>query len=689
MGQDKQRSVWSPILPVPEDTPAARMRHGTRGEPLRAFTYRDAAGQLLGYTARFMTSTGEVLHLPLTWCQDQDGMHGWRWIQFPRFRPVYGLDRLPVIGGTDWTFVVFDEHEAEWGRTLLGESIAWDFVSWPGGIRKIDEVDWSALRSRNVVIWPTLTKDRVKVRRDGDDGGQLLPREQQSGWKAALKLEKILIGFGCKVMGITDPFSAATGELPEGFGAAMAGMQHWEPKRLEDWVWTNSGRGMGDEYAQRLRKLKGERIESDPPPDAPQPEFAPSEPWQAQLIRKHGEIVACLANVHDIIAHSPEWRGVIAFDEFAQRVVKLKAPPYPGGEDGEWRATDDSLTAMALSRKYCFTPGSQLVVEAVEVIARANGFHPVRRWLRGLKWDGVTRIDDWLSDFMGVEKTEYTRCVARWYLMGIIARVMKPGSKFDYCLVLEGKQGLLKSGAFAALAGEWFGDADINLDNKDSMSALQGKLIHEFAELGSLAKHEASKQKSFISRQVDEYRPVYGRREIRVPRQVVFGGTTNEEWDWNKDPTGGRRFWPVAVAAQVNIEGLKDAREQLFAEALLLYEAGEKYWPDFDEQKNIFDPEQLKREQQDSLIDVLHDWVYQQNNDFSIAHAAMDGLELDASKLTRDLQTRIGISLRKLGCTKVEKRNGMTRYWYKPPQKTATSTSSIPVIKEEDEDEPF
>ena len=687
MGEVKQRSVWSPILPVPEDTPAPRLRHGTRGDPLRAFIYRNAEGQLLGYTARFMTSSGEAVHLPMTWCHDPEGIRSWRWIQFPRFRPIYGIDRLPELDGTGWTFLVFDEHEAEWGQKLLGESLMWDFVAWPGGIKKIDEVDWSVLRGRNVVIWPTLSKDRAKVRRDGGDGGVVLPREQQSGWRAALKLEKILIGFGCHVTGITDPFSA--GELPESFGPAMAGMQNWEPKRLEDWVWANSPAGMGSDFQQRVRQLKGEHIPADPPPGAAQPDLPPSAAWEYGLIRKSGELMPCLANVHDILANAPEWKGVIAFDEFAQRVVKLRAPSYQGGAAGEWEATDDSLTAMELSRGYRFAPSSQLIAESIEVIARANGFHPVRRWLRGLKWDGVTRVEDWLADFLGVEKTPYSIRVARWYLLGIIARVMRPGVKFDYCLVLEGKQGLMKSSAFAALAGEWFSDADINLDNKDSMSAMRGKLIHEFAELGSLAKHEASKQKSFISRQIDEYRPVYGRREIRCPRQIVFGGTTNEEWDWNKDPTGGRRFWPVSVKSEVNIDGLKAVRDQLFAEALVLFDSGGKYWPDAQEQREIFDLEQFKREQQDSLIDALNDWVFSQSNDFSIATAAMDGLGLDASKLTRDLQTRIGISLRKLGCTKVEKRNGMTRFWYKPPQKTATSNSSTPAPKPEDDDEPY
>ena len=199
------------------------------------------------------------------------------------------------------------------------------------------------------------------------------------------------------------------------------------------------------------------------------------------------------------------------------------------------------------------------------------------------------------------------------------------------------------------------------------MSALRGKWIYEIAEMGAIARSEERRQKSFLSRRIDEYRPVYGRREIKAPRQVVFGGTTNEH-EWNKDPTGGRRFWPVdCTVDEIDVKALREARDQLWAEALTYIDASERYWPTFEEQKTIFDPEQLRIEQQDSLVDALHDWVFARIGDFSAFEAAHDCLKLDAAKLTRDLQTRIGIALRKLGCTRVERRNGMIRYWYKPP----------------------
>lgn len=685
---EKPHSVWTPIQPIPDDAPVARVRHSTRGEPLRIFFYRDSEGRKLGNMCRFLTSSGEAVHLPLTWCQDQDGIRGWRWIQFPRFRPMFGLDDLAKFAHDSIGFVVvvFDEHEADWAKKLLPASCC--VVSWPGGIRNIDEVDWSPLKGLPVAIWPTRTMARSKVKRDAQDAGQVLPRERQPGWQAALKLEKIALGFGCQILGIVDPFSA---NLPEGFGAAAAGAQGWDEKRVWDFIFEHATGGLGTEAQQRIRKLRGERSSAEPIAEsvADQSVAAQDEKWHLNLLTKHGEVVPCLANVHDILANSEAWRGVVAFDEFAQRVVKLRPPAYIGGVAGEWESTDDSRTAMMLSRLFKFTPSSALVTEAVEVIARENGFHPVRLWLRTLKWDNVPRLDHWLDDYLGVAKTEYSIRVARWFLMGMIARVMHPGKKFDYCLVLEGTQGRMKSSALAVLGGDWFGDTDINLDNKDSMSALRGKWLYEFQEMGSLAKHEASKQKSFISRQVDEFRPVYGRREIRCPRQVVFAGTTND-WEWNKDPTGGRRFWPIAVDNDVDIDGLRAAREQLFAEALIRFEAGERYWPTSAEQREFFDPEQLKREQQDSLVDALHDWVFEQYKEFSVAMAAIEGLKIDASKLTRDVQTRIGISLRKLGCTKVEKRNGMTRYWYKPPEKPAKVFSSSPAQQMSgDENVPF
>lgn len=671
------RSVWKPIVPVPEDAPPVSIRHGNRGDPLRVFEYYDADGRMLGYACRFLTSTGEPLHLPLTWCVDQDGMRAWRWVQFERLRPLFGLHELAAADAHDAVVLTFDEHAAWHAKRLLPGMVP---VSWPGGTRKIDEVDWSPLKGRLVFIWPTLERKHAQLRNAKATGqAHALPRDQQPMWKAALKIEKIVLGLGGIVVGIVDPWS--DDDRPEGFDAGVAGMQDWTPDQTRDWMLGHLRDGEGTEWQRKVRAMRGDHEPDAAPEKASLPPTkasagnVASPPWIDDLLYKSGELSACLHNVYQIIVNRPEWRGVIALDEFALKVVKRKSPPF-GGAPGEWTDADASRAAMWLQREYGFTPSSSLAQEAINVLAEEHRFHPVREWLLGLKWDGNPRLDSWLVRYLGAADTDYTRLAGKWWLMGAVARAMRPGCKFDYVLVLEGMQGKKKSSAFDALGGEWFGDNDLDFSNKDSMIALQGKLIYEIAELGALARSDERKQKSFLSRRFDEFRPPYGRGFVKVPRQLVFCGTTNE-WEWNKDPTGGRRFWPIQCHVQeIDVDGLAAERAQLFAEALYCFMAGETYWPTAEQQRALFDPEQLKIEQPDAFVDALHDWVYGRTALFSLAEAAMDGLGIDASKLTRDIQTRIGTALRKLGCTRVEKRNGMTRFWYKPPVEAAKSVTS-------------
>lgn len=369
---------------------------------------------------------------------------------------------------------------------------------------------------------------------------------------------------------------------------------------------------------------------------------------------------------------------MVALDEFALKLTKLKPPPFARSQIGEWTDTDDTRTTMLLQRQYGFTPGSLLVREALVTLAEDHRFNPVIEWLRSLKWDNTPRLEHWANDYLNAGDTPYVRLASRWWIMGAVARALKPGCKFDYVLVLEGLQGKRKSMMLEILGGQWFGDQELDFSNKDSMMALQGKLIYEIPELGALARSDERRQKAFITRRVDEFRPPFGRGFIKQPRQMIFAGTTNE-WEWNKDPTGGRRFWPLPCEGELNPEGLAGVRDQLFAEAMVLVLAGERYWPTEDEQRRLFDPEQLKIEQPDAILDALHDWVFGRTAMFSLAEAAFDGLKLDASKLTRDMQTRIGQALRKMGCTKHEKSNGVTRFWYKPPKEEARSKTGSPA----------
>ncbi len=407
--------------------------------------------------------------------------------------------------------------------------------------------------------------------------------------------------------------------------------------------------------------------------------------WRDSLVWARGALRECVPNVVAVLCNHPDWAGVIAFDEFSQKVVKRQAAPYDDAARfkpcTEWTDVDDTRVQIWMSKREGFAPSSRLVAESVEVVARHNTFHPVLDYLRGLKHDGIKRIDMWMCDHLNVEDSEYTRKVSRWFLIGMCNRVINPGCKFDYCLVLEGTQGRMKSSALRALAGEWFSDTELDLAHKDAMSAIRGHWLHEFGEMGSIARTESMRQKSFLSRQVDEFRPSYGRREIRCPRQLVFAGTTNE-WQWNKDPTGGRRFWPVTIPDDANVAGLQAERDNLLAEAFAAAMAGERHWPTSDEQREIFDPVQLVRESSEAFVEILAVWLSTPTGaeaEFSLSTAITTGLKIEIKSITRDIQTRVGQALAKLGCERFEKRTGPVRFMYKKPAKAKLDRSERPV----------
>jgi len=402
-----------------------------------------------------------------------------------------------------------------------------------------------------------------------------------------------------------------------------------------------------------------------------------AEEWRMGLVWARGALRECVPNVVSILRHHSDWAGVVAFDEFSQKVVKRSPAPYDDASRfrkcEEWTDVDDTRVQIWMSKHEGFAPSSRLVAESVEVVARHNNFHPVLEYLKALKWDGIGRVDYWMTTHLNVEENEYSKRVSAWFLIGMCNRVINPGCKFDYCLVLEGKQGRMKSSALRALAGEWFSDTELDLAHKDAMSAIRGHWLHEFGEMGSIARTESMRQKSFLSRQVDEFRPSYGRREIRCPRQLVFAGTTNE-WQWNKDPTGGRRFWPVTIPDEVDVKGLEQERDQLLAEAYIRATKGERYWPTAQEQEEIFDPVQLIRESSEAFVEILASWLESPvgpGPDFSISDAIMSGLKIEAKSITRDIQTRVGQALAKLDCERFEKRTGPIRFLYKRPQKAS------------------
>jgi predicted P-loop ATPase len=170
---------------------------------------------------------------------------------------------------------------------------------------------------------------------------------------------------------------------------------------------------------------------------------------------------------------------------------------------------------LTLSRHFRFKPAKDLLRTALSDAARVNSFHPVRDYLAGLQWDGVKRIDTWLSEYGGAEDTEYTRAVGALMLIAAVRRVRIPGCKFDEMVVLENEQqGTNKSSTLATLAvrDDWFSDdLPLYIRGKEIVESLRGRWIIEAAELSGMRRADIEHLKAFLSRQTDRARMVYDR----------------------------------------------------------------------------------------------------------------------------------------------------------------------------------
>lgn len=393
--------------------------------------------------------------------------------------------------------------------------------------------------------------------------------------------------------------------------------------------------------------------------------------WEHGLARSDkGGILPSLSNVYLILDNHEEWSGVLGYDEFSGQVVKLKEPPFAGGRAGEYTDMDDLRCTLWMQQKYGFQPRKEVVMDAVLLVADKNMYHVVRAYLDPLVWDGQARLDHWLTQFLGAEDTLYVRTVARKWLIAAVARVYKPGCKADNVLILEGEQGLYKSTALKVLGGDWFTDAPFRLGDKDAYAVIRGKWIVELAELDSFNKAESTGAKLFFGQYIDRYRNFYGKRASDVPRQQVFAGTTNSD-AYLKDDTGNRRYWPVK-ALQIDLEGLKLARDQIWAEAAARYRAGEEWWPTAVE-RAMFEEEQDARYVGDEYIRLIRDFLIGKNQT-TMAEIMGDALKLDVAKWTRPEQQRIGRCMAEMGWKRVRspKSTGGKRDWlYQRPASDA------------------
>jgi predicted P-loop ATPase len=276
----------------------------------------------------------------------------------------------------------------------------------------------------------------------------------------------------------------------------------------------------------------------------------------------------------------------ILYNEFTSNIEIGDQVPWWGSRGSKVNCMQDEDVVLCktwLEHSFKVSFHDKIIQDSLLVISRMHKIHPVREYLAGLTWDRVPRIDAWLPKYCGVIDTPYTRAVSRKVLCGAVARVMHPGCKFDYMLILEGPQGIGKSQVCEKLAKNWGGAIGLNPHDKDTVLKMNGKWIIEIPELAMFRKADAESIKAFITTPCDRLRFPYARYPVDLPRQSLFIGTTNPCKSGYFSDYDNRRFWVVECAKHMDIAGLESVVDQLWAETLSCYESEHLYF----ENRNI------------------------------------------------------------------------------------------------------
>ena len=379
--------------------------------------------------------------------------------------------------------------------------------------------------------------------------------------------------------------------------------------------------------------------------------------WKALLQLKPGRDPAPYANDYNAaqaLRNAPQWQGRLQFNEFALRVEIDNRP----------MVDDDALIYARWAQEENINLSKNIAFDALVSVAREFSYHPLRTLLAGLEHDGVSRIEEWLIKSAGAEDTALNRAYSRRYLIAMVARARLPGCKFDHMLILEGPQNIGKSTVFETIAfeSEWFTDDLGDISKKDGGETMAGKWVVEMAELDSLSKKDSETAKAFISRKVDRFRPAYGRIAQDFKRQGVLGGTVNPGFDgYLKDPTGARRYWPVACGMgkprgwKIDVQWLRDNRGQLMAEAVVLFEAGEAWHLEKAELEELQRASAEERSETDPWSERVESFIDDKEH-VTACSVLSEALHIPIADQTQALSNRVGRILRRNGWEKTTKR---------------------------------
>jgi predicted P-loop ATPase len=310
----------------------------------------------------------------------------------------------------------------------------------------------------------------------------------------------------------------------------------------------------------------------------------------------------CMENVCRILQQDTSFKGTLKLETFKGDVLYK-----------DKKIVDENILSILseISIKYPFLQkvNPSMVRDAIMKVSFDNQIDLAKEHFTSLVWDKVPRLDTWLSSVYGTPDDEYHRAVGSNFLKAIVKRVMIAGCKFDHVFVLEGKQGIKKSTSIMELVGhDYYCETSMSTETKDFFSQFHGNMIVEFSEGATASRTDIKRMKSIITVQVDKFRLPYDKFPKDFPRRCVFAMTTNED-TYLKDDTGNRRWLPVKVLAEeINIDWLKENRDQLFAEAYHRVITLKETIHEFPKEETL--RQQELRQEEHPWSEIIQDWYW-------------------------------------------------------------------------------
>ena len=611
------------VMRPPPERSFPKDLHGTM-----YWTYYGGDAKPIAYVQRVDRKDGGKDYYPRTW----DGK-GWARKQIPKNRPLYNLPKVLLH---DAILLVEGEKAADAAQRFLEGKMA--ATTWMGGSNAYKKTNWKNLKNKRALLWP-----------DADDAGR----------KAMLNIADMIYGMAGKVW-IID-----TSDLPEKYDAAdsdfktLAEFKAWSDLRSYDY----QPRGMdiieesvessgGDPEA-----AKEDLLESIRTGDYPQ---SVSLKKIGMLTGANGAAPAIFHNAYKYLQHFH--KDEFWFDLFKGRIMTTFK--VPKGSPAVPLSDVKVLHVMGILQKRMFKRLTKTVArEAIDARAEENKRNSMKEWLEGLKWDGRKRVLNLVRDCLGSLDCQYNKDVSRYLMLAMVARMVRPGTKADMMPILEGQQGVKKSTFLEVLAGgEDYHITETGRPDSDMVVRISGKLIVEIAELMTLKKAHIDKFKGLMTSRNDDLRKAYAREVSTLPRTAIFVGTTNDK-AYLTDTTGNRRFLPVKVG-NVNIDLLKETREQLFAEAYQMLKDGVEWWDVSEEAGTV----RYLREHRDMWTDIiiphLKKEVAQARTWVSVAQLAKSALGMEARDMTPAASRRIEKIIERAGWERDLDKYGVLRYKY-------------------------